>query len=302
MQVVTFENERLRVDVWPRLGGKVSSIVDKADGFELLFNYPAEIPTEPMYGKPYDATWYAGWDECFPAVGQGAYVGHPYDGITVPDHGEVYSVPVTTAVPSVNGITTVWNGLRFGYRLTRKLELNADGLRAGYTLTNLAPYEFRFVWAQHALLSMESPVEIDLGEPASGGRREMRWSHGVGGREVQRTFAWPTLDGEGDVSRPSSLPVGGWKLFDLSPIAAAATVRYPRRRRGLVLAYAGDVPAYWGIWINTGGWNHQRHLALEPTTGRYDQLDRSVHDHSAGRVAAAGTVHWQVDWSVCAMD
>lgn len=300
MHAVTLESDRLRVDVWPHLGGKVASVVDKADGFELLFNFPAEIPTGPLYGKPYDTTWYAGWDECFPAIGAGTYPGHPYDHIAIPDHGEVYAVPVTTAVPSANGITTVWYGLRFGYRLTRKLTLTDDGLSAAYTLTNLAPFEFRFVWAQHALLSMESPVELDLTGPAPPTGRPMRWSHGVGGIEAQRSFNWPTLAGEGDLSRPDRLPVGGWKVFDLNPIApdAPAVVRYPGRQRQLAIAYSGDVPAYWGLWINTGGWNHQRHLAVEPTTGRFDQLDRAVNDQSAGRVPAGGTVAWRVDWRV----
>ena len=39
-----------------------------------------------------------------------------------PDHGELWGLP-TTAVPTKDGITTVWHGLRFGYRLTRKLYL-----------------------------------------------------------------------------------------------------------------------------------------------------------------------------------
>ena len=78
IQPVRIENDILRVDVWPKLGGKVSSIVDKADGYELLFNFPAEIPTDCMYGKPYENSWYAGWDECFPGNRGGNYVGHPY--------------------------------------------------------------------------------------------------------------------------------------------------------------------------------------------------------------------------------
>ena len=40
---VTIENDAVRMDVWPTLGGKVSSIIDKADKFELLFNYPCEL-------------------------------------------------------------------------------------------------------------------------------------------------------------------------------------------------------------------------------------------------------------------
>src|SRR5687767_5533216 len=50
---VTIENDAISMEVWPALGGKVSSIIDKADKFELLFNFPDELPTEPQYDIPY---------------------------------------------------------------------------------------------------------------------------------------------------------------------------------------------------------------------------------------------------------
>ena len=84
-QPVTIESDGLRATVWPQFGGKVSSVVDKADGYELLFTYPAELPAGPQYDLPYGKGWYAGWDECFPGVAPGKYVGHPYDGVAVPD-------------------------------------------------------------------------------------------------------------------------------------------------------------------------------------------------------------------------
>src|ERR1700742_4555867 len=163
-QPVTVENEAVRLQVWPTFGGKVSSLVDKADGYELLFDYPAELPTRPRYDEPFDDSWFAGWDECFPAVAPGRYPGRPYDGIGIPDHGELWGLP-TTAVPTKDGITTVWHGLRFGYRLTRKLYLDGPTINAEYTLVNLAPFEFRFVWQMHSLMAMSAPVEIDLAHP-----------------------------------------------------------------------------------------------------------------------------------------
>src|SRR5205807_8664921 len=119
--------------------------------------------TGPQYDMPFDDSWYGGWDECFPAVAPSKYVGHPYDGIAVPDHGELWGLP-TTAVPTKDGITTVWHGLRFGYRLTRKLFLDGPTVIADYTLINLAPFDFWFVWSMHALMSMESPVVLSPGE------------------------------------------------------------------------------------------------------------------------------------------
>ncbi len=292
---VVVENDQLRIEVWPQLGGKVSSLIDKADKFDLLFSYPAEIPQSCQYDLPYANTWFAGWDECFPAIAPSKYPGHPYDGIAVPDHGELWGLP-TTAVPTRDGITTVWHGLRFGYRLTRKLFLDGASVVAEYSLVNLAPFEFRFVWAMHALLSMATPVELQLANPAL-----FRLSHDADGADAQQSFEWPILPEGHDASRPGDLPPRrGWKLFCVDAIESGMVVRYPQRGRTAQIEFSSDdgLDAYWGIWINTGGWNGQRHFAIEPTTGRYDQIDRCVRDRSAGRVAALGRCQWRTRFAV----
>lgn len=289
-QPVTLENEHLKLQVWPQIGAKVSSLVDKADHFDLLFTYPAEIPFEScLYDRPYASGWYAGWDEVFPAVAPSRYSGHPYDGIAVPDHGELWALP-TTAVPTRDGITTVWDGLRFGYRFTRNLYLEGPSVVAEYTLANLAPCEFRFVWASHPLMSMAAPVELDL--PAGA---PFRFSHDAFGHEIDQPFAWPTTPRGDDLSRPAELVSKyGWKVFSANPIEGPVVVRYPARGRRVTVEYASAdaMPAYWGIWVNTGGWGTHRHFAIEPTTGRYDQIDRSIKDQSAGHVAALGKRVW----------
>jgi hypothetical protein len=297
-QPVTIESDALRVDVWPQFGGKVSSVVDKADGYDLLFTYPAEFPTGPQYDMSYGKGWYAGWDECFPAVAPGRYVGHPYEGIAVPDHGELWGLP-TTSVPAKNGITTVWHGLRFGYRLTRKLALEDSALTAEYTLINLAPFEFRFVWAQHALLAMNTSVELSLNQD------RLRLSHDARGNDIQRPFEWGKDEPEElrELDHPSAMPPGGgWKVFGGEPITLPLRIGFPYRANGrsLTMSYASAdrLPAYWGIWINTGGWAGHRHFAIEPTTGRFDQLDRAVHDDSAGRLDPLGRRDWTVQWVV----
>ena len=317
-QPVTIENDCLRLETWPTIGGKVSSLIDKADKFELLFNYPAELPTRPQYDTPFHDGWYGGWDECFPAVAPSAYPSHPYKGVSVPDHGELWGLP-TMATPTHHGITNVWQGLRFGYRLTRQLELDGPTLVARYTLQNYSPFLFRFVWAMHPLFAMPAPVEIHLsdGQP-------MRLSHDAASHDINRLFNWPRNE-ECDFSRPDQLPPQrGWKLFSGDPITSPMIVRYPTRRRQLEISYASGspdaideddeastsasaskttaaaveshtpVPAYWGLWINTGGWGRHRHFSIEPTTGRFDQIDRSEKDHSAGKVAPLGTVSWNV--------
>jgi hypothetical protein len=294
---VTIENDAVRMEVWPTLGGKVSSIVDKADKHELLFDFPDELPTEPQYDVPYSTAWYAGWDECFPGVAPGPYVGHPYNAVNVPDHGELWGIP-TVAVPTKDGITTVWAGLRFGYRLTRKLYLDGPTINARYTLVNLAPFPFRFVWAMHALMAWSpatTPVQIELPKGTM-----MRFSHDASGRESNEWFTWPCCPKpEVDFTRMSDLPgKDGWKLFSMEKITTPALVNFPSRGRRVEISYGSEdgLDAYWGIWINTGGWGGHHHFAVEPTTGRFDQLDRAVKDASAGTVGPSGQVNWTVTW------
>ena len=101
-------------------------------------------------------------------------------------------------------------------------------------------------------------------------------------------------------ANPAELPAKrGWKSYSIEPIAAAAVVRYPSRGRSLAIEYGSldAVPAYWGLWMNTG-WAGHRCFAIEPTTGRFDEIDRAVKDGSAGRVAASGKVAWTVQWTV----
>jgi hypothetical protein len=295
MHPVTIENDALRMEVWPQIGGKVSSVVDKSDHFEMLFTYPAELPDSPRYDSPYANHWYSGWDECFPAVAASPYPRHPYTGIGVPDHGELWGIPTTTAVPTKDGITTVWNGLRFGYRLTRKLYLRDASIIAEYDLTNLAPFEFGFVWAMHCLMSMIQPVELSVGQ------KSFRWSHDPDGNRYDRAFSWPKLSADEDLSRPNELPQKrGWKLFSTEPINSPVQISYPGRKRSVKVQYESEdgLPAFWGIWINTGGWAGNRHFAVEPTTGRYDEVDRSMKDGSAGSIDPFGKRRWSVRWDI----
>jgi hypothetical protein len=79
-------------------------------------------------------------------------------------------------------------------------------------------------------------------------------------------------------------------------------VSYPSRGRSLRMEYASEsgLAAYWGIWMNSGGWGGHRHFAIEATTGRFDQIDRATRDGSAGQVGPLGRVDWSTRWSVAA--
>ena len=291
---VSIENDDLQMEIWPQFGGKVSAIIDKADGFNLLFNYPDELPTRSRYDASYAGSWHAGWDECFPALAPGPYIGHPYDGIAVPDHGELWGLP-TTAVPTNSGITTVWNGLRFGYRLTRKLYLDGPSIAGEYKLTNLTPFPFHFVWAMHAMFAMEQPVEL---RPEPGA---YQWTHDHESKPIERPFDWPQVAEGEDLSRPATLPPKrGWKAYSQQPISQSASIRFLTRKRQVQIDYGSeDGPqAHWGVWVDTGGWAAQRQCSIQPTIGRHDQLATAIRDGSCGSLDPSGVCEWSIRLTV----
>ena len=89
-------------------------------------------------------------------------------------------------------------------------------------------------------------------------------------------------------------------MFATEPISGPAVVTYPTRGRQLSIEYSTQEgpPAYWGIWINTGGRYRHRHFTIEPTTGRYDEIDRCIRDRSAGIAPPSGRSEWTVRLNV----
>lgn len=294
MNLLRISNDHLQLTVAPEFGGKVLSLIDNADGHELLFQHPHPNGKKlsPLYDINYGKGWYAAWDECFPGIAPGPYPEFPYQGITVPDHGELWGLPASCTVQP-DAITTYYRGVRFAYNMTRTLRLVGSSLVAEYTVQNPSAFPLRFVWAQHALLSCTAAFELDPTPWAA------RLSHDHQGTDIQKPFTFPKI-GEEDVSKHASLPPNkGWKLFSEDPIPRPMVIRYPTRRRSLTIGYtSSDVPAYWGIWINTGGWAGHQHVAVEATTGRYDQVDKATANGVTGVVKPYSTVRWATDWRV----
>ena len=171
---------------------------------------------------------------------------------------------------------------------------------AEYTLVNLAPFEFRFVWSMHAMFSLHQPVHVEMPTGSA-----FRLSHGVEPVDgEEQPFAWPRLSDGESFDQLEHLPEKrAWKLFGQDPIGKAITLRYPSRSRSLQISYTSEeaedpLPAFWGFWVNTGGWSGLRYISVEPTTGRHDWLERCIQDGSAGQVNPSGRRDWVVRWTL----
>ena len=66
LQMITLENELLRVQILPQAGAKIWQITYLPLDTELLWNNPHIPPQRHAIHAPYDDVWSGGWDELFP--------------------------------------------------------------------------------------------------------------------------------------------------------------------------------------------------------------------------------------------
>ncbi len=277
-------NGPLALTVVPELGGKIAVQEDRRRGVSWLWRNPYLPWRRPFPGASYVAAFdLGGWDECFPSVAPGVYPAAPWDGMPLPDHGELWSQPWAMEA-QIEGERLLVRGRVEGhilpYRFERLLMMEADrpSVHLRYRVENRSEHTLYFLWAAHPLFPLEPGTRLLLPGPATG-----RVAAAVGFSPAAMAFEWPRLPAEGgwvDLQGPD--PAGGWavKVF-LQPAAAWARLVRPEGAWWEV-RWQGPV-THLGLWINAGGWSGAgtppyRNLALEPGIGAPDDLTAAMQE------------------------
>lgn len=301
LELVTLECGEYRVVVCPDAGAKITSIQDP-DGAELLWHDDRPIRTR-RYGDDYAVQNHGGWDECFPTIAPCLYPFHPWEGVELPDHGELWTQPWHWERVE-EGIHTWVYGVRFSYRFDRWVRSHPDrGLRIEYRLENLVPYSQMGLWSAHALFAAEADTQVLLPEST-----QVRTDYSAHDRLAigSSYYKWPEITAAtGERVDLSSFPgrdaQRAEKLFSSRLKHGWTALYHSHSRRYMALAWnTADVP-YVGIWLNAGGWPEDHadyHIGLEPCTGYPDRLDVGAVSGDCTLLAPHETRQWVVDlWS-----
>jgi galactose mutarotase-like enzyme len=273
--LITIENDYIAVAVAPTYGARITSLVDKASGRELI----TQGSESPNTGEEaaYLSAESVGWDECFPTIS-------PWDGRATPycrklrDHGDLWGRP--WMVDAATALSMKASFLSREFRFVRSLSLEGRSLVADYSATNLTREPLPYLWAQHCLLRVEPGERIEL-------------------PELERVSAtYLSLDGE--ILRQPSLPWTGSSLlpFPLDTVqsktanfagkfyasgVAGTTARIGRPGRWLEMSWDHSID-HLGIWITYGAWpgpDGHYEIALEPTNAPADHLGQAMSGGAA---------------------
>ena len=305
MHSLVLQNECLRVRVIPQLGCKIVEIYDLENDHEWLWSDKSRPIKAANYGDQYDLYDISGFDECFPNIGISQ---DPKNiGVTLPDHGEIWSLP-WDVTDEVNGVSATVLGKLFDYRFSRKLSLKSNKLVIEYSVSNIGNSELTYMWSAHPLFAIDENMKIEItGNPKMskefgfGGRIGPDGDNWYGGHLSEHV--WPSVlgvDGRlSDMSEVSLDKVLTDKVVLDAPVDGLVSLKKLSSGRSLTMKFSPLELPFLGICYNFGAWpltgEPATWVALEPTTGKTDRLDECAELDCARVLAPKSNTNWSLE-------
>lgn len=156
VEILTLENDCLKTEIVPALGGKILSVFNKFLNKEYLWcNKDLQLNTQNP-GDDFDSSFYGGIDELIPND-----IEETIDSILYPDHGELWTTPLNYELGE-NKIY-LFGDLRFSglqYRKDVYLDENDPVIYLEYKIRNESGSIRNFSWKFHAALAIKEGDKI----------------------------------------------------------------------------------------------------------------------------------------------
>lgn len=149
--ILKLENDRIRIEIAPAIGGRITSVYNKQLNKEFLWHDKSCRLKQNNSGDDYAVNFWGGIDELLPND-----IPEIIDGMSYPDHGELWTTPLDYVMESqrvvLSGVLPL-SGLF--YRKSIGLREHTPEVDTDYTIRNLSGSTRHFLWKLHAALVIE---------------------------------------------------------------------------------------------------------------------------------------------------
>lgn len=273
----------------------MASLFQKDISREYMVQESGTTYKELQYGGNYVDSECSGFDDMFPTIDACEYPDYPWEGIEIPDHGEVCSQKWHYHIEADSLIMHVY-GVRFPYKLEKRIRFTSPkSLHMQYKVTNLSGYDFDFIWAAHPMINMEEGGEIIV--PYENGQRVMMiFASEEDMLQQADELSWvnePAIAGSNQIDgRVTPGTSSAYKFYyEQSVPQGWCSYRYRSDGTGVTFNPKEKLP-YLGIWVNEGGFKGHNNVALEMCTGIADRPDLAKKLGRNSVLPAEGTYEW----------
>ena len=276
---VTLTTDDLIVEV-RAAGGRIERLYSLRDNREWL-SAPATRSEVARLPTMYAQTEHGGWDEMLPSVDPSVYVGSPYDGVVVPDHGELWSAQWEVVEVTASSLHQRVRGQRFDYVFERRLEFVGSTVRASYQCA--VGSTMSMLWALHPQFVSVAGTRLEMDDIGP------YWYAGVDG-ELRQT-PW-----RGDLIVERDLVAGSDQNYYVDPSRHGVRPRLVDSNGAtLALDWDRDFAPYLVVWVDHRHLTSGRIIAIEPMSGFYDDLARAQRANRISTFSPDAPTAWWVE-------
>jgi len=279
MNGFVLENEKLRVVIMPEFGARIVSVIYKPTETEFVWHNPRVPLMKPTYKPEFEDM--SGLFDCVPTC-----EACTFKSWQLPAYGEVASEPwrlmkrETKAKSITLGLQRKCQVYPLAVHKSLTLTKNDPKLELNYRLENLSDDKLEYHYSGHNTLLINPNYRIVLPPEVSSLKRGMAITDRLG--KLGDEIPWPiTTDSAGatvDLSKVGQPNEGtGENLYTPRLKESWCAALNESRNEAIGFSFDAKVLPHILVWINWGGYLGHYHIALEPSTGRPDNLDVAVN-------------------------
>ena len=254
--ILKLENDQIRIEIAPAIGGRITSIYNKELNKEFLWHNKSFGLKQNKPGDDYDTNFWGGIDELLPND-----IPEIIDGVSYPDHGELWCMPLEHTVSdnsiAVYGLLPL-SGLF--YRREAVLSQTKPAIELTYKIINQSGVQRHFLWKLHAALQIAKGDRL-----MSAAQKAKIVSQKVSRFVDTGEFLWPQIQGEdASVVPEKNNSMDFFYLYD-SPTGQMSLLSEGGQHR-FACTYNQEVFPYQWYFASYGQFRNHYTAILEPAS------------------------------------
>lgn len=287
------ENDRLKIECNPELGGKITSFFHKEKCFELAAQAGKPPEKLPPIGEAF-APYAFGMDDAFPNI-DAEQVRWKEWNYTYPDHGEIWCAAFEVIAQAKDSLSLHWKSPKLGYCYEKRLCLKENALHIRYHIINEGPGELPCFWTWHGLMRYEEDMEVILPQGITHCRNVLSGDIlGESGR------IYPLENKVYDFSKVPNARSGSMVKFYAEEVVkyGRCGLHYPSQSVTCIMEYDAKILPYFGFWVTAGGFQGDYNCALEPSSGFYDSISTARKNGKLPVLAVGESMEFEIKITV----